>query len=434
MIEVFQEFCNLPEEEKQEFHGNHVMDPIRCGTGFNPSTDKVNLRRDHLKFYTYPEFHSPNKPVGFSEIALELSKRNREVAIVILKAISKSLGLEESYIDKASNFKLGLQIVAANFYPACPEPERAIGIPPHSDHGLLTLLVDNGISGLQIKHKGKWINVNLLPNALFAHIGDHLEILSNGKYKGVLHQALANDKATRISIAMPHGPSLDTVIRPAPEFVDNESHPPKYIEITYKEYVELLLSGKIYSKFREIALEFSKRNRGVVTVLLKAISKSLGLEERYINKAADFELGLQLPAANYYPACPEPEKAIGIPAHYDHGLLTTLVNNGVSGLQVTHKEKWFNVHIPANVLFVQVADHLEILSNGMYKSIEHRALVNDKATRMSIALAHGPSLDTIIRLAPELVDSKSHPPAYVQITYKAFLELQQTGKLRDKFG
>ncbi|XP_075674885.1 2-oxoglutarate-dependent dioxygenase 19-like [Castanea sativa] len=250
MIEVFQEFCNLPEEEKQEFHGNHVMDPIRCGTGFNPSTDKVNLWRDHLKFYTYPEFHSPNKPVGFSEIALELSKRNREVAIVILKAISKSLGLEESYIDKASNFKLGLQIVAANFYPACPEPERAIGIPPHSDHGLLTLLVDNGISGLQIKHKGKWINVNLLPNALFAHIGDHLEILSNGKYKGVLHQALANDKATRISIAMPHGPSLDTVIRPAPEFVDNESHPPKYIELTYKEYVEFLLSGKICSKFR----------------------------------------------------------------------------------------------------------------------------------------------------------------------------------------
>ena len=111
-----------------------------------------------------------------SEIALELSKRNREVAIVILKAISKSLGLEESYIEKASNFELGLQILAANFYPVCLEPERAIGIPPHSDHGLLTLLVDNGISGLQIQHKGKWINVNLLPNALFAHIGDHLEV------------------------------------------------------------------------------------------------------------------------------------------------------------------------------------------------------------------------------------------------------------------
>ena len=110
----------------------------------------------------------------------------------------------------------------------------------------------------------------------------------------------------------------------------------------------------------EIALEFSKRNREVVTVLLRAISKSLGLEESYIDKAANFELGLQLLAANYYPACPEPEKAIGIPSHYDHGLLTILVNNGVSGLQVKHKEKWFNVNIHPNALFVQVADHLEV--------------------------------------------------------------------------
>ena len=69
MIESFQEFFNLPEEEKQEFHGNHVMDPIRCGTGFNPSMDKVNLWRDYLKCFTYPEFHSPNKPAGFRYIS-----------------------------------------------------------------------------------------------------------------------------------------------------------------------------------------------------------------------------------------------------------------------------------------------------------------------------------------------------------------------------
>lgn len=89
-----------------------------------------------------------------------------------------------------------------------------------------------------------WIYQNFL-NILF-----HARFWATANTKGVLHQALASDKATRISIAMPHGPSLDTVIRPALEFVDNESHPPKYIEITYKEYVELLQSGKICSKFR----------------------------------------------------------------------------------------------------------------------------------------------------------------------------------------
>ena len=75
----------------------------------------------------------------------------------------------------------------------------------------------------------------------------------------------------------------------------------------------------------------------------------------------------------------------------------------------------------------------KILSNGKYKSIAHRALVNNKATRMSIALAHGPALDTVMRPAPELVDNESDQPAYVEMTYSKFLELQQTGRLRSKF-
>ncbi|XP_030941366.1 protein DMR6-LIKE OXYGENASE 2-like [Quercus lobata] len=250
MIASFQEFFDLPEEEKKEYQGNHVMDPIRCGTGFNPSINKANLWRDFLKCVTHPEFHSPNKPAGFSEIALEFSKRNQEVVTVLLKAISKSLGLEESYIDKAANFELGLQLLAANYYPACPEPEKAIGIPSHYDHGLLTILVNNGVSGLQVKHKEKWFNVNIHPNALFVQVADHLEILSNGKYKSIAHRALVNNKATRMSIALAHGPSLDTVIRPAPELADNESHPLMYVEMTYREFLELQQTGKLRSKFR----------------------------------------------------------------------------------------------------------------------------------------------------------------------------------------
>ncbi|GMY38881.1 protein DMR6-LIKE OXYGENASE 2-like [Fagus crenata] len=65
MVEAFLEFFNLTGEEKQEFQGKHVMDPIRCGTGFTPLQEKVFLWRDYLKFFTHPEFHSPNKPAGF---------------------------------------------------------------------------------------------------------------------------------------------------------------------------------------------------------------------------------------------------------------------------------------------------------------------------------------------------------------------------------
>ncbi|XVF01529.1 hypothetical protein REPUB_Repub04eG0096700 [Reevesia pubescens] len=106
IIEACRAFFELTEEEKQEFEGKHVLDPIRCGTSFNVSVDKVMFWRDFLKVFQHPEFHSPNKPPAFSKIAFEYSKRVRQVAREIVRGISESLGLEENYIDKARIWKM----------------------------------------------------------------------------------------------------------------------------------------------------------------------------------------------------------------------------------------------------------------------------------------------------------------------------------------
>ena len=82
----------------------------------------------------------------------------------LLKGISESLGLEANYIEDTMNLDSGWQMIAANMYPPCPQPELAMGIPPHSDHGLLNLLLQNGVSGLQVLHNGKWINVGSTSN------------------------------------------------------------------------------------------------------------------------------------------------------------------------------------------------------------------------------------------------------------------------------
>jgi len=66
--------------------------------------------------------------------------------------------------------------MGVNFYPPCPQPHLALGLPPHSDIGLLTFLIQNGIGGLQVKHDNKWMNVNPLPNSLVVNIGDQLEV------------------------------------------------------------------------------------------------------------------------------------------------------------------------------------------------------------------------------------------------------------------
>lgn len=248
VIDCTNEFFNLAEEDKREYAGKHVLDPIRCGTSFNASKENVFFWRDYLKVFVHPHFYSPTKPQGYRDIISEYCEKIREVAKKLLGGISESLGLDESFLDKALDLKSGLQIFVGNYYPSCPQPELTMGMPPHSDHGLLTLLIQNQVSGLQVQYQGKWINVNSLPNSLLVNTGDHLEIFSNGKYKSNMHRAVVNNKVTRISIATPHGPSLETIVSPASPLIEKENSPTAYIPMKYRDYLELQQSNQLDGK------------------------------------------------------------------------------------------------------------------------------------------------------------------------------------------
>lgn len=53
-----------------------------------------------------------------------------------------------------------------------------MGMPPHSDHGILSLLTQNGIGSFQLQHNGMRINVNAMPNSFLVDIADQLEVLA----------------------------------------------------------------------------------------------------------------------------------------------------------------------------------------------------------------------------------------------------------------
>lgn len=133
--------------------------------------------KQFYQFYNFICFASENLwLLGCRDLAFEYCNRTRYVARKLLEGISESLGLEPMYIDKAMDLEKGLQVMAANYYPPCPQPDLALGMTPHSDQGLLTLLVQNNIGGLQLQHEGKWVNVNAIQNAFLVNIGDHLEV------------------------------------------------------------------------------------------------------------------------------------------------------------------------------------------------------------------------------------------------------------------
>ena len=64
--------------------------------------------------------------------------------------------------------------------------------------------------------------------------------------------------------------------------------------------------------------------------------------------------------------------------------------------------------------------------------MEHRAVVNDRVTRISVAVANGPALDAVVRPADKLVDQERWSPAYVPMKYKEYLEMQQGNQIKGK--
>lgn len=61
------------------------------------------------------------------------------------------------------------------------------------------------------------------------------QVISNDRYKSVLHRAVVNCNKDRISIPTFYCPSPDAVIGPAPELVKDD-HPAVYKNFTYGDY------------------------------------------------------------------------------------------------------------------------------------------------------------------------------------------------------
>ncbi|BAF23972.1 2-oxoglutarate-dependent dioxygenase 19-like [Oryza sativa Japonica Group] len=248
IMDACKELFRLPLEEKKEYMRAKPMDPIRIGTGFYSVVDAVPCRRDYLKMFSHPEFHCPEKPAKLREIATEYATCTRALLLELTKAISESLGLAGGRLSEALNLESCFQILVGNHYPACSRPdEQAMGLSAHSDHGLLTLLFQNGVDGLQVKHDGEWLLAKPLPGSFFVIAGDQLEIVTNGRYKGVLHRAVVGGEQSRMSFVSLIGPCMDTVVEPLPEMAA-DGRGLEFRGIRYRDYMEMQQSNSINEK------------------------------------------------------------------------------------------------------------------------------------------------------------------------------------------
>ncbi|XP_058087736.1 1-aminocyclopropane-1-carboxylate oxidase 1-like [Magnolia sinica] len=173
----------------------------------------------------------------------------------MLDLVGENLGLEKGYLKKAFSGANG-PFMGTKFaqYPSCPKADLIKGLRTHSDAGgLILVLQDDRIPGLQFLKDGEWVDVTPLPNSIFVNTGEQLEVISNGRIKSIPHRVIAREEGGRLSIASFYNPASDAVISPAEKLV----YPQNY---RFEDYM------KIYSgtKFAEKEPRFETMKKGGV--------------------------------------------------------------------------------------------------------------------------------------------------------------------------
>ncbi|XP_027341735.1 protein SRG1-like [Abrus precatorius] len=243
-----QDFFKIPISEKKKLRqspGNiegfgHVFvvseeQKLDWSDIFMISTHPIHARNPHL---------FPNLPLPFRDTLECYSEEINNIGETLIRLIAKAL--ESKEIEEL--FEDGVQIIRINYYPPCPQPEKVIGLTPHSDGGGLTILLQaNDVEGLQIKKDGMWFPIKPLPNAFIVNIGDMLEIITNGLYRSIEHRAVVNSEKERLSIATFCNVRKDGVIGPAKNLI-SEQTPARFKRLELREYLRSRFSRKLEGK------------------------------------------------------------------------------------------------------------------------------------------------------------------------------------------
>ncbi|CAN6286114.1 unnamed protein product [Urochloa humidicola] len=174
--------------------------------------------------------------------------------------------------------------------------------------------------------------------------------------------------------------------------------------------------GDVYGRY---CSEMSRLSLDIMEVL----GSSLGVGRAHFRRF--FEGHDSMMRLNYYPPCQRPYETLGTGPHCDPTSLTILHQDDVGGLQVFAAGRWRSIRPRAGALVVNIGDTFMALSNARYRSCLHRAVVNTRLPRRSLAFFLCPDMDKIVTPPPELVDA-DHPRAYPDFTWRALLDFTMT--------
>ncbi len=179
---------------------------IYFGTELEPEDARVRAGLPLHGMNLYPDLPE------FRERLLTYMEAVTALGQQLLAAIAYGLGLPRNYFLDRYTRDPTLLFRIFNYPPA--DVAEDLGVGEHTDYGLLTLLRQDEVGGLEVRYRDRWLSVPPVPNSFVCNVGDMLERLTAGRYVSALHRVTNITSKMRISMPLFLDPGFDAVLEP----------------------------------------------------------------------------------------------------------------------------------------------------------------------------------------------------------------------------
>ncbi|KAK7392966.1 hypothetical protein VNO78_21416 [Psophocarpus tetragonolobus] len=239
---VYSEMKNLFDLSIETKRRKTTEKPIFCYSGQRPgiplyeSVGIINpLSFQDCQNYTHVLWPQGND--RFCESVNSYAKQLLELDHIVKRMIFDSYGLEKKkyeYLLESTDY-----VLRGYKYRTPQVGESNVGVAPHSDTSLLTIL-NQKIEGLGVKLKdGEWFEVGASPSLYLVIGGDALMVWSNDRIPACEHRVIINSKTDRYSMGLLSYAAK--IMEPQEELVDEE-HPLCYKPFDHYGYLRFFLT------------------------------------------------------------------------------------------------------------------------------------------------------------------------------------------------
>jgi isopenicillin N synthase-like dioxygenase len=160
----------------------------------------------------------PSRPAELRGAVLAYIDALTALGHTVMRGIALGLGLERDWFRSQLTADPVVLFRIFHYPPAlASEDAEAWGVGEHTDYGLLTLLLQDDVGGLQVRSANGWIDVPADPDALVCNVGDMLERMTGGRYRSTPHRARNAGTRGRLSFPFFFDPGWDAEVVPVPD-------------------------------------------------------------------------------------------------------------------------------------------------------------------------------------------------------------------------